>query len=353
LDTCQYKTVLTADVPRTNCSKHGVHQVKVPWAEPGSRFTALFECIAIDWLREASLSAVSRRLRVSWDELDGIQQRAVARGLRRRQEEPLTHIGIDETSFQKRHEYVTVVTDLTRSRVLHVADGRDEHALEGFYGELSEGQRSGLVAIAMDMWRPYLKTTRALVPDADSKIAFDRFHVAKHLNDAVDHVRKREHRELRAQGDERLLRTKFLWLMSPARRQALPAHRRSVFDALRRSSLKVSRAWALKDAARQLWDYTSRRWATRAWKRWLGWAMRSRLEPIRKVASMVRDHLHGIVNAIVLRVTNATSESLNAKIQWIKKTACGFRSRARFRAAILFHCGRLDLHPALPTHPNS
>jgi transposase len=350
LDTCQFKTLLTAEVPRSKCKAHGVHQVQVPWAEPGGRFTALFESLAIDWLREASISSVACRLRVSWDELDGIQQRAVKRGLARRKAEPITHLGIDETSYQKRHEYVTVVTDITRARVLEVATGRDEGALKPFYEGLSDTQRHSIVAVAMDMWKAYIKTTRQYVPDADSKIAFDRFHVAKHLNDAVNAVRKQEHRQLRAAGDDRLLRTRFLWLMGPQRRRKLTHDRRMQFSALRRCSLKVARAWAIKETARELWSYTTRGWAERSWKKWISWALRSRLDPMRNAARMVREHLRGIVNAILLRVTNATAESLNAKIQWIKKTACGFRSRPRFRAAILFHCGGLNLYPAISAH---
>ena len=350
LDTCQYRTLLTAEIPRSKCGEHGVHQSPVPWSEPGSRFTALFESLAIDWLREASISAVAAQLGLSWDELDGIQQRAVRRGLGRRKRERITHLGIDETSFQKRHQYVTVVTDIRGARVLDVADGRDEEALLGFYKGLSEAQRSGIVAVSMDMWRPYIKTTRQFVPDAESKIAFDRFHVAKHLNEAVDRVRKQEHRQLRAEDDDRLLRTKFLWLMSPQRRRRLTQERRLQFSVLRRCSLKVARAWALKETARTLWRYSNRTWAHKAWNKWIGWALRSRLEPMRQAANMVRGHLRGIINAIVLGVTNATAESLNAKIQWLKRTACGFRSRARFRTAILFHCGGLDLYPGRLAH---
>jgi len=121
LDTCQLRTVLTVDIPRVNCGEHGVLQVQTPWAEPGSRFTAMFEALAIDWLREASIQAVARRLRCTWDELDGIMQRAVRRGLQRRTLEPIEHLSVDETSFPKRYEYVTVVTDAGRhGRVLHV-----------------------------------------------------------------------------------------------------------------------------------------------------------------------------------------------------------------------------------------
>jgi transposase len=350
LDTCQYRTILTAAVPRAKCPKHGVHQILVPWSEPGGRFTALFERLAISWLLEASTAAVTRRLRVSWDELDGIMQRAIKRGLARRKVEPLTHLGVDETSFQKRHEYVTVVTDLVRSRVVEVADNHDEEGLKGFYSKLSKRQLSSIRAVAMDMWRPYVKATRDHVPDAELKIAFDRFHVAKHLNGAVNDVRKREHRELLAEGDDRLLRTKYLWLMGGERRKRLPRERRIQFAELRKCSLKVARAWAMKETARELWSYETRAGAERGWKKWIGWVLRSRLEPMRRSARMVKDHLWGILNAIVLRVTNATSESLNARIQWLKKAACGFRNRARFRAAILFHCGGLDLYPRPTAH---
>ena len=114
---------------------------------------------------------------------------------------------------------------------------------------------------------------------------------------------------------------------------------------MRDYSLKAGRAWAIKDAARWLWSYTKRGWAEKAWKRWIGWAMRSRLEPMKRAARTIRDQLWGIVNAIVLRITNAGAESQNAKIQWIMKHVCGFRNRDRFRNAIYFHLGGLYLYP--------
>ena len=120
LDTCQYKTILHATVPRVRCPEHGVQQVRVPWAEPGSRFTALFERLVIDWLKEASTSAVAEQFDLSWDEVDGVMQRAVARGLSRREEQRPKRLGVDETSFQKHHEYVTVISDMTRGVVVDV-----------------------------------------------------------------------------------------------------------------------------------------------------------------------------------------------------------------------------------------
>lgn len=353
LDTCQYRTTVTAEVPRVRCPEHGVHQVRVPWAEPGARFTALFECLAIDWLQEASLSAVARRLRLSWDELDGIQRRAVRRGLARREASPVREIGVDETSFQRRHEYVTLVCDLAKPRVLYVADGRGQAALEGFYEGLTDEQLAAIEAVAMDMWAPYIQATQAWLPGWQDKLCFDRFHVAWHLGHAVDLVRRAEHRELRKEDDDRLSRTRYLWLMGSERRQQLSWHRRRQFVELRRSTLKVARAWAIKETARELWTYVHRGWALKAWKRWLGWAFRSRLEPVRRVARMVKEHLDGILNAVTRRVTNAASESLNARIQWLKKSACGFRNRERFRTAILFHCGGLDLYPRPMSHTNA
>jgi transposase len=342
LDTCQLRTVLVAAVPRVNCEEHGVHQVKVPWAEPGSGFTAMFEALAIDWLREASIKAVANVLRMSWDEADGIQSRAVARGLARRERVAPTQIGLDETSFQKRHEYVTVLTDRSTGAVVHVADDRKQATLEAFLDTLTPEERASIESVAMDMWGPYIAALKVKVPEAERKIAFDKFHVASHLGDGVNEVRRQEHRALLAEGDATLTRTKHLWLQNPAN---MTPKRWEEFAALRESSLKTARAWALKETAMGLWRYRSLTWAKKAWKAWLGWALRSRLEPMREKARMIRKHLWGILNAVVTGTTNALAESVNAKIQWIKRLACGFRNRERFRNAIYFHCGGLDLYP--------
>lgn len=348
LDTCQFKTIVWADVPRVECGEHGVLQVDVPWADPGSGFTALMEALIIDWLQEANTSAVSRRMRLTWHEIDGVKQRAVRRGLARRKLEAIERIGVDETSFQKRHEYVTVVTDLGRGRVLHVADDRKADSLDEFWALLTPEQLAKIEAVAMDMCAAYVCSTREHLADADEKICFDRFHVAKILGDAVNTVRKQEIRELTANGEYAPRGTKYVFAQNP---ENMPPWRRAQFELLKDSSLKAARAWAIKDAARWLWSYTTRGWASRMWKKWIGWAVRSRLEPMKRAGRTVRDHLWGIVNAIVLRVTNAGAESANAKIQWIKKQACGFRNRERFKAAIYFHLGGLDLYPlSLSTH---
>ncbi len=325
------------------CAEHGVRQIGVPWAESGSRFTALFEALVIDWLHEASVTAVARQLRLSWDAVDGVMGRAVRRGLARRQAMAATRLGVDETSFQKRHEYVTVVVDHETGCVLHVADDRTEQSLDAFYQTLSPKQLAAIDSVAMDMWPAYIAATQTYVPDAEHKIAFDKFHVAKHLGEAVDQVRRQEHKRLKDQGNAALTGTKYLWLTNP---EHFSAERWQEFAALRTSSLKTARAWAIKELAMTLWGYVRRGWAANAWRSWLAWALRSRLEPVKKVARMVQHHLWGILNAIVHRVTNATSEAINATIQRLKNRACGYRNRDRFRNAIYFHLGGLDLNPA-------
>ena len=196
MDTCQYKNILHAEPPRSNCPGHGVRVVQLPWAEPNSRFTALFEGIAIEWLKVASQKAVAGQLRLSWDEVHAIQQRAVARGLARRKEENIEHLGVDEKSFTRGHRYFTLVNDLDRGRVLFVAENGTEESLHAFWSRLSEAQIQSVRAIAMDMWDPYVNSTRRHLPAAESKIVFDKFHIAKHLSEAVGRVRRREHKQL-------------------------------------------------------------------------------------------------------------------------------------------------------------
>ena len=342
LDTCEYKTIIIVDVPRVRCAEHGVLQINVPWAAPDSGFTVSMECAIIDWLLEANISAVARRMRLNWGEIDGVKQRAVKRGLERRKLELIRRVGVDETSFQKRHEYVTVVNDLDSGKVIYVADDRTRQSLDGFWGILSPEQLRNITAVAMDMSPSYIRSTRDHLVDADSKICFDRFHVAKLLNDAVNTVRKQENRELAAEGWYVPARTKYVWAQNS---ENMPADRRHIFDLLRTCSLKAGRAWAIKDAARKLWNYATQGWAEKGWKKWISWAMHSQLEPMKHAARTIRERLWGIVNAVVLGVTNAASESQNAKIQWIKKQACGFRNRERFRNAIYFHLGGFDLYP--------
>jgi transposase len=343
LDTCQYRTILHAAPPRTQCPKHGVRVVKLPWTEPGSRFTALFEALAIAWLKHASQKAVAERLQLSWDEIHGILERAVKRGLARRQAEEIPQLGVDEKAFRKGHKYLTLVNDLKRNRVLYVAEDREQSSLDGFWSTITAEQRASIEAVALDMWDPYLASLREHLPEVEKKVVFDKFHVAKHLGEAVDRVRRREHKALKAEGDERLTGTKYDWLRNPA---SMDGQQWREFAELRRSELKTARAWALRETAMALYDYVYEKPARKHFQWWYSWAVRSRLQPIKEVASMLKRRFENVITYLRHRITNAASESLNAKIQWVKYTARGFRNKQNFIHAIYFHCGDLDLAPS-------
>jgi len=342
LDTCQYKTILVADVPRVKCQEHGVVTLSVPWAEPGSGFTAMFEALVIDWLKEASTSAVSRLMGLSWNAIDGIMQRAVKRGLSRREELCMSHIGVDETAFKKRHDYVTIVSDQESGTVLHVGGDRKKEGLKDWYDSLTEEQREAIESVSMDMWPAFINATLESIPGAEEKIAFDKFHVAKYLGEAVDKVRRQEHKALMAEGYEDLKGSKYDWLYNP---ENMTRKQQRRFKALRDSTLKTARAWAIKELAMSLWHYVSKTWARKGWEQWLSWAVRSRLNPIKEVAKTIREHLWGILNAIVLKVSNGPAEGLNSRIKMIKVRSRGFRNKERFANAIYFHLGGLNLYP--------
>jgi transposase len=343
LDTCQYLTIVHAAPPRSQCPEHGVRVVKLPWAEASSRFTALFEALAIEWLKHASQKAVGEQLQLSWEEIHGILERAVERGLARRQAEEIPQLGVDEKAFRKGHKYLTLVNDLTRNRVLYVAEDREQSSLDGFWSTITAEQRASIQAVALDMWDPYVASLRDHLPEAEKKIVFDKFHIAQHLGEAVDRVRRREHKVLKAEGDERLTGTKYAWLRNPA---AMEGKQKREFAELRQSELKTARAWALKETAMALYDYVYEKPARKHFHWWYNWAVRSRLQPIKEVAGMLKRRFENIITYLRHQITNAASESLNAKIQWVKYTARGFRNKQNFIHAIYFHCGGLDLAPA-------
>jgi transposase len=343
LDTCQLKTYLRARVPRVDCPEHGVIQVRTPWAEARSRFTLMMERFVIDVLQQcATVQGARRILRMSWDEVWGVMSRAVARGQRRKQVRVIPHIGVDEKAFRKGHTYMTVVADLDHGTVEYVAENRKTESLAGFWRSLTPTQLEGVEAVAMDMWPPYVQATMAVVPGAADKIVFDRFHIMRHVVEAVNTVRKQEQRTLRKGGDETLTGTKYLWLHS---KENLTADRRRTLRELMSLDLKVGRAWAIKEHLRRLWSYRSISWAKRFFRSWFGWATRSRLEPMRRVAHLLRSHLPNVLTYCLHQLTNAVTEGLNSKIMAIKRRACGYRNAEHFKAAIYFFCGGLDLYP--------
>jgi transposase len=347
LDTMQFKTFLHARPPRVECPEHGVKQVRLPWAEPHSRFTAMFERFAIEVLQQTDIEGATRILRTSWHAAMLLIERAVERGQRAKEKQVVAHLGVDEKAARKGHKYLTLVCDLEKGVVEHVGIDRKEESLSDYFRGLSPEQLEGIKAIAVDMWEPFLNAARKHVPDAEKKLVYDRFHIMSHVGKAVDDVRKQEHRQMRSVGDDTLARTKYLWLYS---QENLPERYQERFQELRAINLKTARAWAIKEVLRGLWSYQRRASADRFWKGWFFWATHSRLKPIIDAAYFMKRHLDHVLNFFQNRVTNAVSEGINSKIQTIKKMACGFRNLENFKTVIYFHCGGLQLYPA--THGN-
>lgn len=342
LDTCQFETRIKAEVPRLKYKSGKVEEAAVPWAERYSRITLMMEAFIVRLLQAASnVSRVASLIKLDWHTINDVISRAVEQGLVRRSQEPVHHLGLDEKSFKRGHNYASVLTDVDRSRVLEVMPGRRLEDAQQLLQKLSQTQRVGVRAIAMDMWPAYMSAARTMLENAD--IVHDKFHVSKYLNEAVDQVRRSEHKRLNAKGDSPLTGTKYDWLKSiPDKRSAEAVAFRHLYQA----NLKTSRAWSLKESFSAFWDYRYPKSAGSFFDAWTTRAMRSRIAPIKTVTKMLRRHRDGLLNYTKHRITNAPAEGFNSIIQNIKANARGFRSFDNFRIRILFFCGKLDLMPA-------
>lgn len=347
LDSCQFLTYLHARPPRVSCPEHGVRQVMLPWAQANSRFTHLFEALAIDVLLAANVKRAAVLLRITWDEAWHLMERAVARGRAAKGTEMPVKMGVDEKAIAKGHRYMTLVCDLEQATIEYIGEDRKEESLAAYFDAFQQEAREKVEAISLDMWPAYINACRDKVPGADGKMVFDRFHIMRHAVEAVDKVRKQEHRALMEGGDDTLTKSKYLWLTNP---ENMTDKARERFAELKSCNLKTGRAWALKEALRELWSYTSEAWALKFWKRWYFWATHSRLAPMIEAAKLIARHLPNVLTYFTHRITNAVAEGLNSKIATVQKRACGYRNPDHFKIAVYFHCGGLNLYPAVLTH---
>ena len=343
LDTCQFETLIKARVPQLKYSDGTVQELAVPWAERYSRVTLLMEAFVVKLLQACpTTKGVCELTRLSWSTVNDIMVSAVERGMLRRTEEEIPYLGLDEKSSEKGHSYVSILTDIERSRVLDLLPERKLAAATALLETLSPAQRASVKAVAMDMWPAYMSATQSCIPQAD--IVHDRFHVSKYLGEAVDAVRKQEHRSLLQAGSSPLTGSKWAWLKRyPDGRSAEAV----AFRDLNQLNLKTSRAWRIKETFIQFWVYRYTGAARRFFDAWANNAMRSRLEPIKKMVKMrgrgAAGHLAGLLNYSKHGINNASAEGFNSAIQLIKANARGFRNFINYRARILFHCGKLDM----------
>jgi transposase len=232
------------------------------------------------------------------------------------------------------------MVDIDRSRVLEVVKDRTTDSCDQLWSSLTESQKNGVSAVATDFWRAFSNSTHKHAPQAE--IVHDHFHISQYLVEAVDLVRRRENKTLRKVGDDSLVGTRQLWLYNF---DNLKDEQQERLDELHHCALQTARAWGIKEMFRGFWEYHSRSWAEKFFDRWYSWAIRSRLEPIKKVAVMLKKHLESLLAYFNHRITNAKSEGFNSRVQSLKSAARGFRSFENYRIRILFYCGKLDLMP--------
>ena len=345
LDSCQFQTILVSRVPVVRCPEHGSQTVAVPWAEKYSRFSRLFERLAIDVLLECSISGACGILGISWEEADRIKQRAVKRGLACKEPAVMPRLCVDEKGMGHGQNYVTIVAhvEAERTTVQYVGDGREQASLDAFWQSLLPAQLAGVEAVGMDMWEPFVQSTLAHVPEANGKIVHDPFHLVKGMNEAVNDVRKLEHRRLQAAGDDLLKGTRQLWLYGL---ENVPPQRAQQFEEVWRINTQTSRAWRLKEVFRNFWLCDTVQEAQDYFQQWYSRAIRSRLGPVKKVARTCKSHLDHILTYFTHRLTNGPIEGLNNGIQGLIKKAFGYRNAERFKTDIFFHFGGLNLYPA-------
>ena len=344
LDTCQFQTHLHARIPRVDCPEHGVMNVKVPWGEKNSRFTLLMERLIIDLLLACqNIQSACRLIKIGWESAANVMRRAVGRGLLRKESSGvIRYVGVDEKAFKRGHHYLTVVSNLEAGSVEYLAEHRTGESLAGYYQKLSQEQREGIQAVAMDMHQPYVQATSEYLPEGAQKIVFDRFHIMKNANAALDHVRRGEQFELSRRRDDTLARTRQMWLWS---QENLPEKYQDRFKLLKHQDLKTAKAWALKEHLRRLWDQPGIAEARTFFDHWHQWATGSKLVPMMRLARMLWSKLDQIISYCRHPITSAGCEGLNSKITSVKIRAAGFRNIERFKTAIFFHCGKLQLYP--------
>lgn len=347
LDTCQLETRLIARIPRVKYSDGRTEDVSVPWAERYSRVTLMMEAFVLRLLQaSSSVERIRNLVGLDWHSVADIMKRGVERGLARRKAAPIKHVGLDEKSFRSGHSYVSILTEPCTGgqpgRVLDVVPERTLDAAKSLLETLTPAQRSSVEAVALDMWPAYMSAANQVLENA--VLVHDKFHVSKYLSEAIDAVRKAEHRKLQKSGDQILTGTKYVWLRNMPDRRTTEAKE---FAHLFQVNLKTARAWTLKENFEKFWEYRYTGAAERYFDLWSTRAMRSQLEPVKKVVRMLRRHKTGLLNYITHRITNATAEGFNSAIQTIKANARGFRSFENYRIRILFFCGRLDLMPAI------
>ena len=339
LDLFGVRTYLRYSIRRVVCRRCGVVREKVPWADKGSRFTKSFEQ-EVAWLAQRTdVSAVANYFRVTWRSVRRIIQRVVAEQRDERRElDGLRVIGMDEISYRKRHKYLTVVIDHLSGRVVWAGKERKAKTLLRFFRKLGPQRAAELEAVSMDMWEPYITVVGKKAPQA--RVIFDRFHIVKHLNEAVDKTRRELVRELKGTARRNLKNTKFPLLKAKHNRSAKD---KRVLREQVRANRRLYRAMLLRDDFMDLYTYKTETWAKKFLRGWLRRAMSSRIEPVKRAAKMIRSHFDGVIAWVTWRLSNGRLEGMNNKIRLLSHRSFGLHSAEALISLVYLNCGGLTL----------
>ena len=325
---------------RVNCRQCGVVVEEVPWGSGKHHLTKVYMQFLAHWARKLSWKEVAESFQTSWEKVCHSVEYVVEWGLQYRTLGPIFALGVDEIQYAKGHKYLTLVyqiDDLTR--LLWVGKERTEKSFQKFFSMIGPELSSKIEFVCSDMWKPYLNVIREKCSQALHIL--DRFHIVAKMNKALDEVRAAEARHMAAAGHEPLLK-KTRWCLLK-RKQNLTGEQRFRLRDLLHFNLKTVRAYLLKEDFQQFWEYESPAWADKFLTVWCGQAMRSRIEPMKKIARMLRAHHDLILNYFKAQklFSSGIIEGLNNKAKVTMRKSYGFRTFRITELALYHTLGKL------------
>lgn len=333
--------VLTYRPCRVSCHTCGVRVEALPWALPRARVTrALAHEVAV-WTRRLSWKDASDLFQLNWKTVVAIVKDAVEWGLAHRKLRPVHVMGMDEVSRKKGHKYLTLLWDLKRKVLLWIGEDRTEATVEAFFEWFGKRRARTLKAVCLDMWKPYMAVVRARASQA--ALVFDRFHLVRHLNEAIDKIRREIMAKENGPWAPYLRRTRYLWITNPWN---LRQDKRLQLQTLLKLNMPLTRAYVLKEAFHKFWEYRYRAAAEKWLDLWVKAVRATRLKPLKKFAAMVESHREGILAWVDLPISNGLVEGMNNKIGLVKRRCYGLRKPEYQKLAIYHCCANLPLPPA-------
>jgi transposase len=336
----QHEAYLHARVPRVDCKRCGIKRIALPWARSGSGFTLLFEALVMALVRAMPVRAAGRLVGEHDTRLWRIIHHYVDKARAAADFSDVRRVGVDETAVRRGYQYVSLFVDLDRSRILFATPGKDADTLEAFAEDLRahRADPEAITDLCCDMSPAFIKGAAAALPKA--AITFDKFHLVKLINDALDEVRRSEQRT-----EPELKATRHLWLRNPRTLSASQAERLEALNPSK-SHLKTARAYRIRLAFQDLYQQPAQA-AEPYLKRWYFWATHSRIPPMITAARAIKRNWRGVLRWFDARISNGILEGLNSLVQAAKAKARGYRSHRNLCAIIYLLAGKLQLD--LPT----